>query len=1250
MRSAKVEIFYLDFIESRYMPSELKTLTKEKWKLIDRSEVEASHPPVETIVISHRNTLIPASPFKIVENDDESKRIIEQNNYTNQSLIIIGKQLDTIETKIDKISSPEIKSKTKVEKPIVQFQDLQSSPKLKIKPTMKKIEEMLEQLTPSKAEKSGLKTLDSFAHPTESDLESIDSEISDISKIENAFKNLEVQVEPRVKKLEKHISPTSLTRNWYPRPTPPDIQFEERNLQTQFSVSSDKMYEWNIDGLPEQEIFNKLQHMSMVANSYITNHSFRQSEIVPLLVTGFTGTLRYWWDKHLTPESKNLIIHAVKLNEDGLPIFDEQVGQGIEDGVNTLLYTIIEHFIGTPSHTTARIHDQLSNLRCPKLSDFRWYKDVFISRVMLRDDSNQPFWKEKFVNGLPNLFAHKISTTLSNEQGHIDWDSLTYGNIISTINQVGMKMCIDFKIGKQIQSDRKSAKYELGNFCEQYGLASIPPSRKNKSSHFRKNRHYSRRKQFSQRNNDDREFYKKKKFSPKKNWSKGQKKSRSKKNNDKTKVKCFKCQKFGHYASECKVKDTIKQLTIADEDKEKLIKVLELRDSETSNVETLFASSESESDQSSDSQPSSPNIQIGCTDKCCNRLKSISVLTKQEEQEELLIDLISKIENPDLKADYLKKLRKVISQESPRQSTPQPISLNTTLERFAKKKEVTLQDLQLEVKMVKKEIVELKQMSHKLQSENYAIKQDLVLLMEKESSESKSQSESPHNSDEDPPEDQQVISLIRQINFRKWYSKVTIIVQNFEFTTVALFDSGADLKCIQEGLIPTKFYQKSRESLSTASGKSLQLNFEIPKAHVCQNKICFKTPFVLVKNITDEVILGLPFIALLYPFQVDYDGVISTYLGEKVKFEFLSKPELHNLRALQKQSVSKSIQIIRKNSQLNFLKEEIRFKRVEQQLSDASLQLQIQQFETKLKNEICADLPNAFWYRKQHVVYLPYIKTFSEKNIPTKARPIQMSQEIMEFCKKEIHELLEKKIIRKSKSPWSCPAFYVQKNAELERRVPRLVINYKPLNSVLEWIRYPIPNKRDLINRLEKAVIYSKFDMKSGFWQIQIHESDRYKTAFVTPFGHYEWNVMPFGLKNAPSEFQNIMNEIFNPYSHFSIVYIDDVLIFSESIEQHWKHLHKFLQIVKQNGLVVSAKKIKLFQTNIRFLGFNICQSQISPIDRVIQFADKFPDQILDKSQLQRFLGSLNYVSDFYQNLRKQCKPLFDRLQNNPPP
>ncbi|KAI5327704.1 hypothetical protein L3X38_027100 [Prunus dulcis] len=682
-------------------------------------------------------------------------------------------------------------------------------------------------------------------------------------------------------------------------------------------------------------------------------------------------------------------------------------------------------------------------------------------------------------------------------------------------------MCVDMKIGKQVQSDRKSAKYELGNFCEQYGLTSLPPSSRTKSHHKSQSRPYHSRKN-TYKNNNSREFYKTTKHSPKKNWKKFQsrKKTRFQNNSGKGKVVCWKCQKPGHYANKCKVKDTIKQLQIEEVEKENLIRLLDLKDSEPSDLESSV-DSDSKNSYSTDSQPSSPHVQLGCKDNCCNSMKSISVLTKQEEQEELLIDLICKVENPELKAEYLKKFRKLLTQEGPSQSPPpQKISLNTTLERFSRKRDITLHDLHSEVKLIKKEIVDLKQLSQKLQTENYEIRQDLIALKPGSIS-----SQSPTNSDDESLNPEQALCLVKRINFKKWYVRVTIFVDQFEFTTVALLDSGADLNCIQEGLIPTKYYTKSCESLRTASGKSLQLNYEIPRAHVCQNKICFKTSFVLIKNITDEVILGLPFLALLYPFQINHDGVISTHLGEQAKFEFLSKPELHQLKTFQKSSISKTIALISsKTKHLSSLQEEISHTKISQQIRNEPFQKQVHEFETKLINDICSDLPNAFWSRKQHIVSLPYAKTFSEKNIPTKARPIQMNQETMEFCKKEITELLLKGIIRKSKSPWSCPAFYVQKNAELERGVPRLVINYKPLNAVLEWIRYPIPNKRDLINRLEKAVVFSKFDLKSGFWQIQIEESDRYKTAFVTPFGHYEWNVMPFGLKNAPSEFSESLS------------------------------------------------------------------------------------------------------------------------------
>ena len=390
---------------------------------------------------------------------------------------------------------------------------------------------------------------------------------------------------------------------------------------------------------------------------------------------------------------------------------------------------------------------------------------------------------------------------------------------------------------------------------------------------------------------------------------------------------------------------------------------------------------------------------------------------------------------------------------------------------------------------------------------------------------------------------------------------------------------------------------------------------------------------------------------LLYPFVTDSKGITTHPFGQPIKLKFLKSPEHREISSLQNVSISRTLNLIyRKTQRLKYLKDDLRHKKIEEKLTCKIIQADIREFEEKLKQEACSDLPTSFWHRKRHEVTLPYVKDFKEKDISTKARHIQISQELTKFCRVEMNDVLSKGIIRKSKSPWSCPTFYVQKNAEIERGVPRLVINYKPLNKVLEQVRYPIPNKRDLVNRLSKAIIFNKFDMKSGFQQIWVRESNKYKTAFTIPFGHYKWNMMPSSLKNAPNEFQNIMNEIFNPFSNHSIVYIDDVVIFSEFIEQHWKHLQTFLNIIKLNGFVISAPKIKLFQTHVRFLGFDIHHGLIKPIDRAIQFADKFPDQILDKTQLQKFLGSLNYISDFYQNLRQQCKPLFNRLQTNPPP
>ncbi|GKE35727.1 putative reverse transcriptase domain-containing protein, partial [Tanacetum coccineum] len=172
-----------------------------------------------------------------------------------------------------------------------------------------------------------------------------------------------------------------------------------------------------------------------------------------------------------------------------------------------------------------------------------------------------------------------------------------------------------------------------------------------------------------------------------------------------------------------------------------------------------------------------------------------------------------------------------------------------------------------------------------------------------------------------------------------------------------------------------------------------------------------------------------------------------------------------------------------------------------------------------------------------------------------------MSQELEAHCKKEIQELLEKKLIRSSKSSWSCSAFYVMNQAEIERGAPRLVINYKPLNKVLEWIR-------------------------SGYHQLRVREEDISKTVFRTRYGHYEFQVMPFGLTNAPAVFMALMNRMCKPYlDRFVIVFIDDILIYSKSKKEYEGHLKLILNLLKKEELYAKFSKSEFWLSKVQFIG-----------------------------------------------------------------
>ena len=270
-------------------------------------------------------------------------------------------------------------------------------------------------------------------------------------------------------------------------------------------------------------------------------------------------------------ESRDFIKHSVKKNDEGFPIFDESIGRGILDGVNTLIYIISKHFAV-----------------------------VFISRVMLRKDCHKPYWKEKFIDGLPPIFAHKVKQVLISKNDSIDYDNLTYSDIFSAIKKVGINKSDHEKLLKYQLQNKKKAKYEMGNFCEQYGLSPIAPSRQKGKKHDKSHKNYSHKKYEKYKNN----FVKPNDFhAKKKNVS----------------------EKYDKQPD--KLKNEFSMLNIDNKDQEELFKILESNNSSDS-LEDDFSSSSIFCYPSAHVSSDPPNIKVGCRDSCCNVINSIDTLTK----------------------------------------------------------------------------------------------------------------------------------------------------------------------------------------------------------------------------------------------------------------------------------------------------------------------------------------------------------------------------------------------------------------------------------------------------------------------------------------------------------------------------------------------------------------------------------------------------------------------------------------------
>lgn len=284
------------------------------------------------------------------------------------------------------------------------------------------------------------------------------------------------------------------------------------------------------------------------------------------------------------------------------------------------------------------------------------------------------------------------------------------------------------------------------------------------------------------------------------------------------------------------------------------------------------------------------------------------------------------------------------------------------------------------------------------------------------------------------------------------------------------------------------------------------------------------------------------------------------------------------------------------------------------------------------------ELPDGLPPRREvdhKIEILPYSK-------PPHRGIFQLSSAELLATKDYVTKLLKKGKIRPSKSPYGAPLFFVKQKDQL-----RGVVDYRALNRITKHNNAPIPRTDEMFDRLGQARYYSKLDLKTGFHQIRVSPADVEKTAFKTKYGHFEFLVMPMGLRNSPATFQALMNSIFGDcIDDFIVIYLDDILIFSDTREDHLKHLRIVLTRLKEHQLYVGKNKYEMMKTETEFLGLIVGRDGVKIGDDRKRVVKEWPVP-KNITELRSFLGLVQFFRRFIRHFSEVAAPLKNLTRKN---
>ena len=268
-----------------------------------------------------------------------------------------------------------------------------------------------------------------------------------------------------------------------------------------------------------------------------------------------------------------------------------------------------------------------------------------------------------------------------------------------------------------------------------------------------------------------------------------------------------------------------------------------------------------------------------------------------------------------------------------------------------------------------------------------------------------------------------------------------------------------------------------------------------------------------------------------------------------------------------------------------------------------------------------------------------------ENGVPPFGPIYSLSQTELEALSEYIKENLAKGFIRPSSSPAGAPILFVKKKDSSLR----MCVDYRGLNNITVKNRYPLPLIHEMLDRLVGSKYFTKLDLRGAYNLVRIKEGEEWKTAFRTRYGHFEFTVMPFGLTNAPATFQALMNDTLREFLDiFAIVYLDDILIFSTTLESHISHVNQILERLAARKLYVNSEKSSFHQSSVNFLGYEISSTGLAMDSTKVSAVLSWPLPCSVKD-VQSFLGFANFYRRFIKDYAKIAQPLTNLLRKDTP-